>query len=111
MRAPRQRCGECGKTYREEDTAEVRGQGGGSYRRANRWIDRRVCRKCTQARVDYARESQAEGHGAPLNGLFNWSDAADRLGIDRTGIYRTVEEGERWDRLAREAEARAFPAD
>lgn len=111
MRAPRQRCGECGKSYREEDTAEVRGQGGGTYRRANRWIDRRVCRKCTQARVDYTRESQAEGRGSPLNGLFNWSDAADQLGIDRTGIYRTVEEGERWDRLAREAEARAFRAD
>lgn len=97
MREPRQRCGNCGKTWPESETAEIRGQGGGSYKRANRWINRRVCRDCTEYRVKWCREAQATGSGSPLDGLFRWSSAADHFGIDREGIYRTHEEHRRME--------------
>ena len=85
----RYRCGECGRSRPDEETTRVHGHSTGDYRRAGRRIWRRVCRDCTQRRVDYAR--QAQTGEVPFNAPVDshhvvWSQAASDFGIDLTGL-------------------------
>lgn len=87
MRTPRARCGNCGRSFPEDETALVQGSAAGNYRRANRRTQRRVCRSCTQQRVDYARTGQSSGGNTPLNSShINWEQAARAFGIEITGL-------------------------
>ncbi len=86
-RNPRARCGDCGRSHPEEETTLVHGHAQGSYRRAGRRTWRRVCRDCTQRRVDYARAGQEEGRNTPLDShAFSYSEAAKTFGISITGL-------------------------
>ena len=80
------KCYECGKRSPESDTALVQAWVGGNYRRGNRCTKVRVCRSCTQSRVDYARTGQAEGRNCPINGTIKWAQSAKQLGIVISGL-------------------------
>lgn len=65
------------------------GHSAGNYRRAGRSIMKRVCRDCAVARVAFAREQQQRGYNVPLDThSVVWSDAARKLGIDISDLYR-----------------------
>lgn len=84
MSEHRYRCGACGRSRPASDTTLTKGEVGGNWRRASQTRRRRVCRECVQERVD-----QCYQYGWNLRERgFDWATAADRLGIDITGLYR-----------------------
>lgn len=58
----RARCGRCGRSRPYAQTAIIRGNAAGNYRRAGRAVDRRVCVDCTAARLDYVQDPATHAH-------------------------------------------------
>lgn len=91
MSAPKLRCSLCGRRHPEEQTTLTYGPRSGNYRRASASVDRRVCVGCVQAHLDFVRRAQADGIAYYVNrgegGAWGFDRAADRLGLDRTGLF------------------------
>lgn len=76
------KCHECGERKHAEETTLTRGLVGGSYRRAARWADIRICRDCVQGHVDFCLRAQGEGRNAPIDtGRVKYLHAAEFFGI------------------------------
>jgi hypothetical protein len=77
------RCGNCGRSRPKDETVQVRGSAGGSYKRGARSMWRRLCRDCVERHVAYVREQQAKGAHTPLTSShFDYQGAAAAFGIE-----------------------------
>jgi hypothetical protein len=85
MSSYKMRCGHCGRM--SDDTRVCGGRSQGNYRQAGRHIQRRVCRECTEYRIERCRREQEE-RNVPLDtSQFTWSTAARAFGIDIDDLY------------------------
>lgn len=90
LRGPRTPCGWCGKFRYNDEVAIVAGRK--PYRDTTRLDDRRVCRRCVEARVATVREVRANGRPGWVDDAWvHWSAAADALGVSYEGLEPSLQ--------------------